>query len=288
MPALPSRCFMSSVRSQPFSSILLSVMVIDVHTHIFPDELAAKAMATLGASIDVKPHLDGTAAELVRSMDRAGIDMSVVCPVATKPGQVRRANEWACSLDTERFIAFGTLHPEAEDVVADIRHAAAAGVKGFKIHPEYQDFSPLEGRALPWWEAIAEAGLPVLFHAGVDIEIPTVHGTPHAFALLNDRLPELVMILAHMGSFRMWDEVRRHLVGRDVYFDTSYVHADLPRGKFLDLCREHGATRIMFGSDSPWGEQTAELEAVRDSGLAPQDVDAVLGENAARLLGIRT
>lgn len=263
-------------------------MIIDVHTHIFPDELAERAMATLGAAVDAEPHLDGTARDLILSMERAGIDGSVVCPVATRPKQVRTANEWSAALDRERFIPFGTLHPDSDDVAGDVRHAARAGVRGFKIHPEYQDFSPLEERFRPALDAIAEAGLPVLFHAGVDIEIATIHGTPHAFALLNDRMPELVMILAHMGSFRMWDEVRRHLLGRDVYFDTSYVHEDLARDDFVTLCREQGVERILFGSDSPWGEQGAELAAVRDSGLDREEVAAVLGGNAARLLGIPT
>lgn len=262
-------------------------MIVDVHTHIFPDELAPKAMYRLQQAADgVVAYLDGTKADLLRSMEEAGIDRSVVCPVTTKPTQDRAANEWVTLLDDERLIPFGTVHAANDDAAGEVRRAVELGVKGFKLHPEYQDFAPTDERARPMLEAIAEAGVPVLFHAGVDIEIPTVHGTPHSFAKLNDSLPELEMILAHMGSFRMWDEVSRWLVGRHVHFDTSYVHKDLSSNEFAELVRELGAEKILFGSDSPWGKQEEELSSVRASGLAEDEVTAILGGNAAGLLGL--
>jgi hypothetical protein len=219
-------------------------------------------------------------------MEQAGIDRSVVCPVTTKPTQDHAANEWVSSLDHERLIPFGTVHAANTDAPGEVRRAIESGVKGFKLHPEYQDFAPTDARARPMLEAIAEAGVPVLFHAGIDIEIPTVHGTPAAFAKLNDSLPELDMILAHMGSFRMWDEVSRWLVGRHVYFDTSYVHKDLSQDEFAALVRELGAEKILFGSDSPWGKQEAELASVLGAGLSEDQTAAIVGGNAARLLGL--
>ena len=236
------------------------------------------------AAHGVVAYLDGTKADLLRSMEQAGIDCSVVCPVTTKPTQDQAANEWVISLDDERLIPFGTVHAANRDAPGEVHRAIEAGVRGFKLHPEYQDFAPTDAHARPMLEAIAEAGVPVLFHAGVDIEIPTVHGTPHAFAKLNDSLPELEMILAHMGSFRMWDEVSRWLAGRHVYFDTSYVHEDLSADEFAALVRELGAEKILFGSDSPWGKQEHELASVRASGLSEDETDAILGGNAARLL----
>lgn len=262
-------------------------MIVDVHTHIFPDELAPKAMYRLQqAAAGVVAYLDGTKADLLRSMESAGIDRSVVCPVTTKPTQDQAANEWVTSLGDERLIPFGTVHAANEDAPGEVRRAVRLGVKGFKLHPEYQDFAPMDPHARPMLEAIAEAGVPVLFHAGVDIEIPTVHGTPHAFAKLNDSLPELDMILAHMGSYRMWDEVSRWLVGRHVHFDTSYVHQDLSSTEFAALARELGAEKVLFGSDSPWGEQDNELASVRAAGLSEGETAAILGGNAARLLGL--
>ena len=262
-------------------------MIVDVHTHIFPDELAPRAMYRLQeAAHGVIAYLDGTKADLLRSTEEAGIDRSVVCPVTTKPTQDHAANEWVTSLDDERLIPFGTVHAANEDAPGEVRRAIESGVRGFKLHPEYQEFSPTDARARPMLEAIAEAGVPVLFHAGIDIEIPTVHGTPEAFAKLNDSLPELDMILAHMGSFRMWDEVSRWLVGRRVYFDTSYVHHDLSSIEFAALVHELGVEKILFGSDSPWGRQEDEIASVRAAGLSEDETAAILGGNAARILGL--
>lgn len=261
-------------------------MIIDVHTHIFPDDLAPKAMEQLQAGWGTIAYLDGTKADLLASMERAGIDKSVVCPVSTKPSQVQKSNDWVAALGDDRLIAFGTLFPGMHDPEAEVRRAVSMGIKGFKLHPEYQDFSPLEDRARPMLEAIARAGVPILFHAGIDVDIPTVHGTPRAFAILADRMPELVMILAHMGSYRMWDEVRRWLVGSDVYFDTSYVHEDMSHIEFSSLVRDHGVDKVLFGSDSPWGEHTAQIAGVTESSLDEAEVAAVLSGNAVRLLGL--
>jgi uncharacterized protein len=275
-------------------------MIVDIHTHAFPDELAPRAMESLIEGGDIPAFLDGTKGDLLRSMAESGVDKSVVCPVSTKATQVRKSNDWTAALDDPRLVPFGTLFPEMEDAAGEVRRAVSMGIKGFKLHPEYQDFTPTEERVRTMLEAVAEAGVPLLFHAGEDAGYPTVHAPPRVYAELNDRLPELTMILAHMGSFRMWDDVRRWIVGRPIYLDTSYVHIETPyvwdgqvappdmtKEQFTTLVRAHGADRVLFGSDSPWAEQTEQLDGVRNSGLNEIEVRAILGGNAARLLGLR-
>lgn len=263
--------------------------VIDFHTHVFPDELASSAIATLEAEgHGVKASFPGTVDGLLAEMERAGIEMAVTQPVATRPSQVRSINDWAAATASDRIVPFGAMHPDLEDAPAEIERMAGLGIKGFKMHSEYQRFLPDEERLDPVYTTAADAGLIILFHAGLDIGIPTLRGTPEAFARMLDRHPRLRVVLAHMGGFRLWERVREALVGRDVYFDTSYTLGYLAPEEFVDLARAHGMQRVLFGTDGPWTDIADELAAVRASGLSDDELDGVLAGNAEELLGLRT
>jgi predicted TIM-barrel fold metal-dependent hydrolase len=261
------------------------VRIIDIHAHVFPDELAAKAVKALAEAADDHPvFYDGTVSGLIAEMDRAGIDAAVTQPVATKPTQVRAINDWAATTASKRITPFGAMHPDFEDPAKEIARMALLGLRGFKMHPEYQVFAPDEDRMLPILEAAAEHGLIAFFHAGIDIEIPTLHGTPDAFARMMDAMPDVTVVLAHMGGFRQWREVEEHICGRDVWIDTSYTLGHLPDDEFVDLIHTHGVGRVLFGTDGPWTDPVEELLWLRRLGLAEDELDAVLGGNAERLL----
>jgi predicted TIM-barrel fold metal-dependent hydrolase len=87
-----------------------------------------------------------------------------------------------------------------------------------------------------------------------------------------------------MGGYECWDDVERYLVGRDLYFDTSYSLADLGPERMAALMRMHGIDRVLFATDSPWTDQASELAAIRALSLSDDEIAAVLGGNAARLL----
>jgi predicted TIM-barrel fold metal-dependent hydrolase len=261
-------------------------MIVDVHTHIFPDDMAERVVSQLSAAGAVPAFLDGTSSALLDSMDRASIDVSVIAPVATKAAQVRSINDFSASVGSSRLIPFGTLHPEFEDVAAEVARMKSMGIRGIKLHPEYQAFHPDDEALFPMYEELQRAGLFILFHAGYDVEIPTLHSTPSHFANVHEALPDLVLILAHMGSWRLWDDVEEHLVGKDVYFDTSYVFDDIDIDQFRRIVMEHGPERILFGTDSPWTDQLVEVGRLRACGLEPTVVDSILGGNASRLFGL--
>lgn len=260
--------------------------IIDCHAHAFPDAVATRAVAALEADVDVRACHDGTLAGLISIMDAAGIEISVIQPVATKPEQVRSANEWAAGITDPRIIAFGAFHPDVENPAAEIRRIAALGLRGIKLHPEYQACAPDDTRLRPALEAASEAGLILLFHAGLDIAIPTLRGTPEAFGRMLDAHPHLRVILAHMGGFELWDRVAAHIVGRDVFLDTSFTLGHLEDEAFVALVRAHGADRVLFGTDSPWADPTDELARLRSSGLSEGELAQILGSNAERMLGI--
>ncbi|MDO9557982.1 MAG: amidohydrolase family protein [Coriobacteriia bacterium] len=260
--------------------------IIDFHTHVFRDDIASAAVSTLEERGTLRAVYDGTIRGLVRQMARSGVDISVIQPVATKPGQVRSINDWVAATDDPRVVPFGAMHPDFEDPLAEVARMAKLGLRGFKMHPEHQDFAPDEERLTPIYVAAEAYGMVVLFHAGADEIHSTVHGTPRAFVTMLDEFPGLTAVLAHMGGYRQWSETAEVLAGRDVYFDTAFTLGHLPDDEFVSLVRKHGAERVLFGSDGPWTDQALELEHLRSLPLTALEIDAICGGNAERLLGL--
>ena len=264
-------------------------MTIDMHTHAFPDELAPRAMEVLSGKSGVEAFTDGTLAGLSASMLKAGIDKSIIAPIATKPAQVTGINRWAAESNQQHddLICLGTLHPDQDDWGPDIEQLVADGVPGVKFHPDYQLFYVDDPNVTAMYRAVADAGLILLFHAGVDIGLPPpVHCTPDRLARVMDAVPDLKIIAAHMGGYKCWDEVEKFLVGRNLFFDTSYTIADLGAERMTALIKAHGVERVLFGTDSPWTDQSAEIANIRALPFTPAEIDAILGGNAARLPGL--
>ncbi|MBI5231630.1 MAG: amidohydrolase [Coriobacteriales bacterium] len=260
--------------------------IIDIHTHVFPDALAPSAIAALSESADHPAYYDGTVSGLVDLMDRDGIAASVTQPVATKPGQVRSINDWAASTASDRIIPFGAIHPDHEDPSAELERIAAMGIRGFKMHPDYQSCAPDDARMTPILSAARDLDLIAFFHAGEDIGLETLLGHPHAFARMLDAWPGLKVVLAHLGGFRCWEDVCATLVGRDLWFDTAFTLTHMPDESLVDLIRAHGSDRVLFGSDGPWTDPGQELVHLRRLGFTEEELDAILGGNAERLLGL--
>jgi predicted TIM-barrel fold metal-dependent hydrolase len=259
--------------------------IIDVHTHVWPDALAPAAVSAVGSQGHLGASYDGTVAGLKAAMDRSGIDVSVVLPVATKPAQVRTINDWAASLLADpRVVPFGAMHPDFPDPAAEIARMRSLGITGFKMHPEYQAFEPLDPKLAPVYAAAVEHGMTLFFHAGGDVAFDTVRGTPAVFAALLDAWPGLHAVLAHMGGFRQWHAVTGRLAGRDVYFDTAYTLGHLPDADFVALAREHGCGRVLFGSDGPWTDTVAQLAHLRRLPFTDEELAGILGGNAERML----
>ena len=262
--------------------------IIDIHTHIFPDELAERAVKQLVGRSGETAFLDGTAAGLEASMRASGIALSVTQPVSTKPSQVSVINAFAIELNRRSaLINFGTLYPEYEGNAEEIAKLKKAGIKGVKFHPDYQDFFVDEERMFPLYQQLSDAGLIAFFHAGVDIGLPPpVHCPPERLVKVLDRFPDLTVVAAHFGGFEMWEQVDDWLIGKNLYLDTSYTLAWLPSEPFVRMARRHGIGKVLFGTDSPWADQAAEIELMKETGLDDDELDAVFCRNAERLLGL--
>lgn len=260
--------------------------VIDAHTHVFPDAIAAGAIAALSAEGGITAYYDGTVAGLIAAMDRTGIDISLVAPVATKPSQVCGINDWIAGLPRDRIVPFGAMHPDFEDPASELDRLLSLGIRGIKLHSQHQGFLPDDPRMTGIYEAVVARDMTVLFHAGGYVAEHEHEGRPAEFAAVLDAYPTMRCILAHMGGFRCWDEVREHLCGRDVYFDTAYVPRNLDDAAFLALARDHGIDRVLFGSDGPWTDAGAEAAYLAGLGFTGAELDAILSGNALRLFDL--
>lgn len=260
------------------------MQIIDIHTHVWPDAIAPNAIDSLQSLGTLTAYYDGTVAGLLGAMDSSVVAVSVVQPVATKPGQVRGINDWVATIASDRVMPFGAMHPDLEDPAAEIARMASLGLRGLKLHPEHQAFAPDEPRLAALYEAAMAHDMTVFFHAGADELHDTLRGTPQSFSAVLDGFPGMRVVLAHLGGFRVWNDVSEVLVGKNVYLDTAYTLGHLPDAEFVEIVRAHGAHRVLFGSDGPWTDAAAEIAWIRRLPLAKGVADAILGENAARLL----
>ena len=263
--------------------------VVDCHTHCFPDEIAERAVGRLVSGYHVVPSFDGTIAGLIAQMDAAGIEASVIVPVATKPSQVESINDWAIRINGGRVICYGAMHPDFAEIEKEIARISAAGIRGIKLHPNWQDFQPESPSAFPIYEALTKRGMIAHFHGGDELEPwPTeIVSTPKAYAEVHRRFPEMKMIVAHMGGYLMWDDVEEHLLGSGVYFDMSACFAEsLPDERLVRMMRAHGVERILFGSDSPCVAPIPQLQRLLSLPLTDAEKEMICHRNAVTLLGL--
>jgi hypothetical protein len=262
-------------------------MIIDFHTHAFADALAGRALAKLAGNSGLQPALDGTVGSLRASMRRAGIARAVLCPIATRPHHFDGIRDWARELRTSapELETLVSVHPDDPAAARHLEEAAAEGFKGVKFHPYYQDFAVDEPRMYPIYEKIRDLGLLAVFHCGFDIAFPhTPLCNPAKIRRLADDLPGFKLVATHFGGWMDWDEAERHVIGRPIWLDTSMTSPSLPPERLRRMALSHPAEYLLFGTDSPWTDESAEIALWRSLDLPPDRLDAFLGGNASRLL----
>ena len=273
-------------------------MVVDVHSHDFPDAIAPRAMAGMCRETDgvLWPVGDGTLANHLDHMEHSGVDRAVLCPIATKPSQFEVIFHRALAIRDGMFgerarrmiVPFASVHPDDPDIKGHLKSIADAGIKGVKIHPYYQDFSLVESRSIRMFRIIADLGLVVQCHAGCDVSWRGISGKCGSaeIATLMKECPSLKLIAAHLGGCFGYPphEVDR-LLDCGVYVDTSALHWRWFHDEEMRLLRSWPSDRIMFATDFPWVHYPEAISWVK-SVRAPEDWDALFGGNACRLLGI--
>lgn len=118
-------------------------MLIDFHTHAFPDKLAERALGTLAARVRMTPETNGSISGLLSCMEHCRVDLAVVCNIATNPRQMTNVNNFAIeTLQThkDRLTPLGSINPTSEGQAEEIERLHKAGLLGLKLHPDYMGF----------------------------------------------------------------------------------------------------------------------------------------------------
>ncbi|MGV1097956.1 amidohydrolase family protein [Thiovibrio sp. JS02] len=260
--------------------------IIDFHTHVFPDPVAAQAIPALEKIGGVKACHDGRLVSLLAKMDEAGIEKSVICSIATRPAQFASILDWSKAIRSARIIPFPSFHPAAADALEQIATIRAEGFLGIKMHPYYQGFALDEERMLPLYEKIAELGLILVMHTGYDIGFPRERiADPRRIMAVLARIPPLKLVAAHFGAWDEWEAVEAMMLGHPVHMDLSYSLHMLPPEKARAMVLVHPEDYILFGTDSPWAEQSEVIARLKELNLGPALEEKILAGNAASLLG---
>ena len=269
-------------------------MIIDLHTHIFPDKIAKKTIEYLSEKGSIPPFSDGSVDGLLGEMEKAGVDISVTLPVVTAPKQFDSINRFASEINSRfaegehRLISFAGIHPMCEDIEGKMERIAEMGFIGIKLHPDYQETYIDDGGYVKILQCAKKHDLVVVTHSGVDggyRGLP-VRCTPDRVKRLIDKVGHSKFVLAHLGANERAAEVYDTLCGLDVYFDTAYVLRFTDKETFLRILEKHGEDKILFASDSPWSSIEGDVKILRSFGLGKETEEKIFYGNAKKLLGI--
>lgn len=267
-------------------------MIIDFHTHVFPDALAPKAGASLSATAGFPMFSDLTVSGQLEVMRRDGVDAAVILNTVTNTHQAEKVNRFAVETAKQfpALAVFGSVHPHGENPAEAVERLHADGIRGIKLHPDYLRIPFDDPSYHPVFEAVAALHMPVVIHAGWDPVSPGfIHATPPAIAKVLDHFPALDLVCAHMGGMRLWDEVLEVLCGKRVYFDTAMCceRTGMSPAQMRAIIDRHGAEKILFGSDLPWARPSEILAFLETAGLSREEREAILWKNASELLSVR-
>ncbi|MDR1532532.1 MAG: amidohydrolase family protein [Clostridiales bacterium] len=259
--------------------------VIDAHAHIYPDKIAVKASGSISEFYDIPVKYDGTVGTLLESGARDGIAMHLVHSVATVPEQVESINNFiakAVAEHQDKFIGFATLHQDMEDIEQELDRITGLGLRGIKLHPDFQRFYIDEPKLDRIYSAL-EGRLPLLIHTG---DYRYKFSSPSRAANVLTRFPKLDMICAHFGGWSEWDESERLLAGRRVWVDTSSSLAFMTPERGRRLVDAFGEDRIIFGTDYPMWDAASEFERLEKLGLSWEAKEKIFYKNICGLLGM--
>ena len=263
----------------------LGLEIYDMHTHIFPEKIADKAVVSIGHFYDLKMTGGGTSSDLIEAGKKIGISKYLVCSTATTAHQVESINNFIAheKATHEEFIAYGSLHPDYENVEEEIDRMVSMGIQGIKLHPDFQDFNIDDPKADKIYRA-AENRLPILFHMG-DGRYERTRPT----RLLNvmKKFPKLICIGAHLGGYQRWDEalsLTGYLSNPNLYIDTCSTLPFIPAEKAVHIIRAHGVDRVFWGTDFPMWKHEEELERFMSLPLTDDEKEKILCKNAKDFL----
>ncbi len=262
-------------------------MLIDFHTHCFPEKIAARALEKLSfVSGGLKPYTDGTVLGLKKLMTAQRVDKAVVLNIATNADQQTKVNDFAASINRDNIISFGSVFPDSKDCLYELERIKSLGLKGVKLHPDYQGFFIDDDKMIPIYEKISKLGLITVFHAGFDYGFPPPYGATPERTEKALKYFDSPVIAAHWGGMACGEGVLKHLCGKEIYFDTSFGCGNMPKYYAEKILETHSADKILFGTDCPWHTAEMEMRMLNTLELSKEEMDKITHKNAEKLLSI--
>jgi len=252
--------------------------IFDAHAHIFPQKIAEAATVNIGHFYDLKMRNTGISEKLTESGEKVGAKGYLVFSVATAPRQVHSINSFIadeCSRHSE-FIGLGTMHPHSEDMDGDFRQIEELGLRGVKLHPDFQEFDIDSPEAYPIYERL-EGKYPVLIHCG---DKRYERSAPRKIAAIHRDFPKLEIIAAHLGGYERWTEAQRYLAGLDnIWYDTSSSLPFLTKPIARSFIENLGVERCFFGTDFPMWRHESEAELLLSLGFTEKVNRMIFSDN---------
>jgi predicted TIM-barrel fold metal-dependent hydrolase len=261
-------------------------MIIDAHTHVWPDKIAPLALG--GNQVPgLEARGDGTVGGLMGDMTHSGVDIGCCLAIANEARHVDRVNEFAAGLASERRLAFGTVHVDLS-VEENLELLKKHGITRVKIHPLFQSYGLDNPRLWELFEAFG-SDIAVITHVGEGGDAyRNSLSSPKMIRDISRQFPDLRLVACHFGGYKILDDAEEMLDGADVVLETSWPPslATLQPDRVRRLIQRHGAERVVFGSDWPMTSPAEEIKAIEALGLSDDETKLVLGGTLKRLLGI--
>lgn len=258
--------------------------VADVHAHIFPPQLAEKAAKSIGDFYDAQTGNIASSEMLLYEEQEAGIDVTLVCNSAVTASQVSSINRFIASecAAHPQYLGLGSILPGMEDWEEELEIISDLGLKGIKIHPDFQHRDLDDPGGVDLYKACAKKGLVVLFHMG---DNRYDYSAPKRLLNLKRQIPDLIAIAAHFGGYQDWDASFACPQPEGIWYDTSSSLMFLTPDKAKAMLDKFGTHRFLFGSDFPMWTPKIELERFLNCplGLSQREKEDILYNNFARL-----
>ncbi len=262
------------------------LLVYDAHCHIYPEKIAARAVAGTDTFYGEHSACLGTVADLIRQGGSAGVDHFIVQSVATTPRQVKSINEFIAAEVAEsggRLTGLGTLHPDSGDIAGDVAHLVSLGLRGVKLHPDIQKFKIDDYRCLKIYE-LCEGRLPILMHTG---DYRYDFSNPNRLIPILKIYQGLTVIGAHLGGWSIWDAASRQLAEfPNLYVDCSSSFPYLKPDAAREIILRYGVDHVLFGTDYPMWSPGRELDYFFSLGFSEEENRRILSENVRRLFSL--
>jgi len=287
------------------------VRAIDTHVHLYPAWATAKVRQFMAKYPIPQDFIAGlpehfNAPHYLAHAAPHGVVAAINLPVApmeSTPQDVSRLNDSCARMIQEhpgQIFSFGALNPHHSlvEIQAEVRRLRELGLLGVKLHPiknmksaTFQEFDPGDEETFPIYRAIADAGLPIYWHAGSPFrEDKIFNATPQKLRMIKQTFfPGQPMYVAHRGGMHFgWEEVKEYLGDLEgVYFDLAYAYFGMSDVNLAQVVADVGSERILLGSDFPYMTVPKMLEGFEGMGAISDEArQNILFNNAVRELGI--